>query len=85
MVCKMGKGNGLSTTGTGKEITWDEVKRHTGVHDRWIVIHDKVYDVTRFQRTHPGGARIIGHFAGQDATVSFILRAYIELMLFPIV
>ena len=50
---------------------WDEIKKHKTRTDRWIVLNGCVYDVTKFQKKHPGGARIIGHFAGEDATVSF--------------
>jgi cytochrome b involved in lipid metabolism len=37
--------------------------------DKWIVVDGLVYDVSRFHKIHPGGARIISHFAGQDASV----------------
>ena len=36
---------------------------------KWIVIDGNIYDVTKWQKRHPGGARLISHFAGQDATV----------------
>ena len=49
--------------------TWDEVNTHRSRDSRWIVIDDNIYDITRWQRKHPGGARIISHFSGQDATV----------------
>lgn len=52
-----------------KVFTWDEIRNHTDRNDRWIVIEGKVYDVTNWQNLHPGGKRILGHFAGQDATV----------------
>ncbi|NXI24933.1 FADS1 desaturase, partial [Sterrhoptilus dennistouni] len=38
----------------------------------WLVIDRKVYDVTQFSRRHPGGSRVIGHYAGQDATDAFV-------------
>ena len=49
--------------------TWDEVKKRTGNGEKWIVVNGSVYDVTRWMKKHPGGAKIISHFAGQDATV----------------
>nr|WAY16336.1 front-end fatty acid desaturase group B iso2 [Platynereis dumerilii] len=64
----MGKGQGSVTNVSKRPISWEEVKRHTGYNDRWIVIKDQVYDISNFQKSHPGGAKIIGHFAGQDAT-----------------
>jgi L-lactate dehydrogenase (cytochrome) len=39
--------------------------------DLWIVIHGKVYDLTKFLPEHPGGPRIILKYAGQDATDAF--------------
>ncbi|KZC10760.1 Cytochrome b5 [Dufourea novaeangliae] len=39
--------------------------------DTWIVIHDMVYDVTRYKAEHPGGPELIDEYAGQDATIPF--------------
>ena len=66
---KGGKGfeNGLNSR--GKSLTWDEVGKHTQRDDTWIVIHGKVYDISNFQKRHPGGGRVIGQYGGQDATV----------------
>ena len=35
-----------------------------------LVIHGKVYDVTNFMHKHPGGAKVIASYLGEDATVS---------------
>ncbi|XP_078050503.1 cytochrome b5 [Augochlora pura] len=37
----------------------------------WIVIHDMVYDVTKYKDEHPGGFELIDEYAGQDATSGF--------------
>ena len=37
----------------------------------WIVIHDKVYDITKFLDEHPGGEEILIENAGADATENF--------------
>lgn len=39
--------------------------------DTWIVIHDMVYDVTKYKEEHPGGAELIEEYAGRDATSGF--------------
>ncbi|XP_072841639.2 acyl-CoA (8-3)-desaturase isoform X1 [Pogona vitticeps] len=39
--------------------------------ERWLVIDRKVYDISQFHRRHPGGSRVISHYAGQDATDPF--------------
>ncbi|NXS30124.1 FADS1 desaturase, partial [Pomatostomus ruficeps] len=38
----------------------------------WLVIDRKVYDVSKFSKRHPGGSRVISHYAGQDATDAFV-------------
>nr|WPC85594.1 front-end fatty acid desaturase group B [Hediste diversicolor] len=60
----MGKGTNVQH----RTFSWNEVQEHTELNDRWIVIDNSIYDVSRFQKIHPGGAKIISHFAGQDAT-----------------
>lgn len=62
----MGKGGEAETD---REYTWQDVQSHSKPDNGWIVINDTVYDITRWSRKHPGGARILGHYAGQDATV----------------
>eukprot|EP00591_Stephanopyxis_turris_P003592 CAMPEP_0195522042 /NCGR_PEP_ID=MMETSP0794_2-20130614/19922_1 /TAXON_ID=515487 /ORGANISM="Stephanopyxis turris, Strain CCMP 815" /LENGTH=486 /DNA_ID=CAMNT_0040651721 /DNA_START=54 /DNA_END=1514 /DNA_ORIENTATION=+ len=37
-----------------------------------IIIHDKVYDVTRWQSHHPGGSLTLTALSGKDATESFM-------------
>lgn len=36
-----------------------------------MIIHDKVYDVTRFLEDHPGGEDILVESSGRDATREF--------------
>ena len=44
---------------------------HNQFDDCWIIINNKVYDVTSFLDKHPGGSDIILDFAGKDATEEF--------------
>lgn len=37
-----------NTAETERIITLDEVSRHSGPKDYWIVLYDKVYDITKF-------------------------------------
>ncbi|XP_060574258.1 acyl-CoA Delta-6 desaturase-like [Ruditapes philippinarum] len=57
--------------GAGQVIPWSEIQKHSSRDDRWIVISGQVYDVTEWSKKHPGGQRLIGHYAGQDATEAF--------------
>uniref|UniRef100_A0A7N8XYD0 acyl-CoA (8-3)-desaturase n=1 Tax=Mastacembelus armatus TaxID=205130 RepID=A0A7N8XYD0_9TELE len=52
--------------------TWEEVKSHCSRNDQWLVINRKVYNITQWAKRHPGGSRVISHYAGEDATEAFI-------------
>nr|CCA19127.1 delta6 fatty acid desaturase putative [Albugo laibachii Nc14] len=52
-------------------LTWDQVRAHNSPNDAWIVIHNKVYDITNFN-AHPGGSVMYTH-AGADATDVFAI------------
>ncbi|KAL8603582.1 hypothetical protein ACOMHN_022534 [Nucella lapillus] len=70
----MGKGGqgSLDTAGKeSKEYSWSEVQSHTDTKDRWLVIEGQVYNITSWALKHPGGRRVISHYAGQDATDAF--------------
>lgn len=51
--------------------TLDEVRKHNSSNSAWIVIHSKVYDVTKFLKQHPGGDDILMDVAGSNATNDF--------------
>ncbi|KAG5889927.1 hypothetical protein JTB14_010077 [Gonioctena quinquepunctata] len=52
-------------------ITMKEVSLHDDASDCWIIIYDRVYDVTDFLDEHPGGADIILECAGREASSAF--------------
>ncbi|XP_016331100.1 cytochrome b5 type B [Sinocyclocheilus anshuiensis] len=54
-----------------KYYTREEVQIHNMSKDTWLIIHDKVYDITRFMEEHPGGEEVLLEQAGADATESF--------------
>nr|AYG96559.1 fatty acid desaturase 2B [Pantodon buchholzi] len=51
--------------------TWEEVQKHCSKTDQWLVVNRKVYNVTQWAKRHPGGARVLSHNAGEDATDAF--------------
>ena len=53
------------------EYTLAQVAEHTTNTDCWMVIDNKVLNVTEFLKEHPGGAEVMVEVAGQDATQSF--------------
>ena len=56
-----------------KTYSLDEVSKHNIESDCWIVIHNKIYDVTKFIPTHPGGKAIL-EGCGLDATQLYETR-----------
>ncbi|XP_036399782.1 cytochrome b5-like [Megalops cyprinoides] len=54
-----------------KYYTLEEIKQHNTSKDTWLIIHDKVYDITSFLEEHPGGEEVLLEQAGADATESF--------------
>uniref|UniRef100_A0A183BSG5 Cytochrome b5 n=1 Tax=Globodera pallida TaxID=36090 RepID=A0A183BSG5_GLOPA len=53
------------------KFTKDEVARHNHDGSAWIIMNDKVYDVTKFLMEHPGGEDVLLQWAGSDATEAF--------------
>ncbi|EDV19520.1 uncharacterized protein TRIADDRAFT_9293, partial [Trichoplax adhaerens] len=54
-----------------KTFTRSEVTEHDKSESLWLVVHNKVYDVTNFMVEHPGGEEILLEMAGKDATIAF--------------
>jgi fatty acid desaturase/predicted heme/steroid binding protein len=55
-----------------KQLSMDEVREHVArTKDVWIVIEDKVYDLTKWHTYHPGGNLPLHAMAGLDATEPF--------------
>ena len=57
---------------TGLEvISLEEVSYHDTKEDGWLVIFDKVYQVTEYLMKHPGGEDVMMEYLGYDATLAF--------------
>uniref|UniRef100_A0A7E4ZW66 Cytochrome b5 n=1 Tax=Panagrellus redivivus TaxID=6233 RepID=A0A7E4ZW66_PANRE len=48
-----------------------EVQQHNTPESLWMIINDKVYDLTKFAMEHPGGEEVLFEQGGQDATEPF--------------
>ncbi|KAK1920797.1 cytochrome b5-like heme/steroid binding domain-containing protein [Papiliotrema laurentii] len=63
-----------TANGEGSEsgvYTLDSLKAHSTRESFWMLLHDKVYDVTQFLDEHPGGDEVMLEEAGKDATEAF--------------
>ena len=55
-----------------KEYTLEEIQKKQGPLCTWIIIDDKVYNVSNYMSSHPGGLlKILDHKAPNDATEAF--------------
>ncbi|KAK9511466.1 hypothetical protein O3M35_000115 [Rhynocoris fuscipes] len=55
-----------------KAYSKQEVAQHNGTNGSyWLIIHGKVYDVSKFLDEHPGGEEILMSLAGGDGTECF--------------
>ncbi|CAH0400153.1 unnamed protein product [Chilo suppressalis] len=52
-------------------ISLNEVNKHKTKKSCWMVIHNQVYDVTKFLEEHPGGEDALLEYAGKDGTQAF--------------
>ena len=52
-------------------IPMSEVEKHNTPENAWIVINNKVYNVTEFIEEHPGGEGVLIAYAGTDCTEQF--------------
>ncbi|XP_062195774.1 cytochrome B5-like protein isoform X2 [Phragmites australis] len=55
---------------TSKSYAKEDVSKHNTRKDCWVIIKNKVYDVTAYVEEHPGGDAIL-HNAGGDSTEGF--------------
>ncbi|KAL1379150.1 hypothetical protein pipiens_015113 [Culex pipiens pipiens] len=63
--------NNNNTVRHRKQYTLDEVSYHDTFGDCWIVLYDRVYDISNFLQVHPGGHDVLMEHAGRDATIAF--------------
>ncbi|KAL1532578.1 DNA replication regulator sld2 [Salvia divinorum] len=57
---------------TKKYISAEELATHNTPGDLWISIQGKIYDVSDWIKTHPGGDLPLLNLAGRDATDAFV-------------
>mmetsp|Transcript_12808 Transcript_12808/g.33016 ORF Transcript_12808/g.33016 Transcript_12808/m.33016 type:complete len:834 (+) Transcript_12808:157-2658(+) len=65
-------GQAIAQVSNGKVFTWEEIRKHDNEDSCWFVVDGRVYDSTRYNKDHPGGATSILLAAGDDATEEFM-------------
>eukprot|EP00761_Pharyngomonas_kirbyi_P014393 gb/GECH01014423.1/.p1 GENE.gb/GECH01014423.1/~~gb/GECH01014423.1/.p1 ORF type:complete len:340 (+),score=38.03 gb/GECH01014423.1/:1-1020(+) len=51
-----------------KVYTTSEVAKHHENDDAWVIVNNKVYDITDFIKSHPGGILVLQEHLGSDVT-----------------
>nr|XP_023029473.1 cytochrome b5-like [Leptinotarsa decemlineata] len=54
-----------------KQFSTKEIEEHNDNKSTWVVIHNKVYDLTTFLNEHPGGEEVLLEQAGKNASEAF--------------
>uniref|UniRef100_A0A8D0G496 Cytochrome b5 n=1 Tax=Sphenodon punctatus TaxID=8508 RepID=A0A8D0G496_SPHPU len=49
----------------------EEIQKHNHSQSTWIILHHRIYDLSKFLEEHPGGEEVLREQAGGDATESF--------------
>jgi cytochrome b involved in lipid metabolism len=60
----------LSNSGV-KILETNEVAKHNTISDCWMIINNKVYDVSNYASAHPGGVQSVANYCGKEATEAF--------------
>jgi len=71
MVARRYQENDQRTRKSPQIFTIEQIKCHDNSNDLWMVIYNKVYDVTSFISSHPGSAEVLLDCGGVDATEAF--------------
>ncbi|OGM49797.1 cytochrome B5 [Aspergillus bombycis] len=58
-------------TNASQLFTPEDVSKHNTSDNLWTIINNEIYDLTTFQKEHPGGAKILQAVAGKDGTKKF--------------
>lgn len=61
----------INTDNTQLSTLGVELASHNSQDNCWLAVNGKVYDVTKYIASHPGGAAEIIRYCGQDATQAF--------------
>eukprot|EP00210_Caulerpa_lentillifera_P002313 g2220.t1 len=69
--CQKNPRLGVGNFQFNKSMIKKEVAKHNSVDDAWIIVRQKVYNLTPYLPYHPGGIEILQGVLGKDATSLF--------------
>lgn len=55
----------------GTTLNMEEISKHNNQNDCWLLIEGKVYDITSYFGSHPGGSSVMSSTCGTDATNAY--------------
>ena len=64
-----------STTSAPAAFSAAEIATHASTTSCWLLISNRVYDVTTYLSRHPGGIRTITPWCGKEASQAFATEA----------
>ncbi|MEI8270159.1 MAG: cytochrome b5-like heme/steroid binding domain-containing protein, partial [bacterium] len=60
-----------NTNVTDTKLTPAEIAKHNTNSDCWIIVNSKVYNISGYASSHPGGTRNITNYCGKESTNAF--------------
>lgn len=64
----------LNSSGKSLVLNMEEIGKHNKQSDCWIVINNKVYNITSYFGSHPGGNSTMSATCGKDATNAYMTK-----------
>jgi len=68
------KGNKPQANNKKPVVGIEEIAKHNSPSDCWLIIDNKVYDVSNFLNLHPGNPETIIPYCGKEATNAFMTK-----------
>ena len=59
---------------SGLTLNIIEISKHNSLKDCWLIINNKIYNVTNYLSAHPGGVGTISPYCGKEATQAFATK-----------
>jgi cytochrome b involved in lipid metabolism len=64
----------LKASGKSLILNMEEINKHNNPSDCWMLINGKVYNITSYFGSHPGGNSTMAATCGEDATAEYATK-----------